>query len=115
MDGERAGTRYKKIKDPRVGKGMLWEDQEDITAITSQEFGNERTHYIYAAVESIPEIGQIHTAQTGRFPVISSRCNKYIMSMYVYDANAIMSTPMKNRTKEKNEQALVPRKSRTPE
>ena len=31
----------KKIKDPRVGKGMLWDDQEDITAIPSQEIGNE--------------------------------------------------------------------------
>ena len=105
MDEERAGTRSTKIKDPRVGKGMLWDDQEDITAIPSQEIGNERTHHIYAAVEPIPETGQIHTDQTGRFPVISSRGNKYIMIMYVYDANAIMSTPMKNRTKESHTEA----------
>ena len=83
MDEERAGTRSTKIKDPRVGKGMLWDDQEDIMAIPSQEIGNERTHHIYAAVKPIPETGKIHTDQTGRFPVISSRGNKYIMIMYV--------------------------------
>jgi len=36
--------------------------------------------------------------QTGKFPCVSSRGNKYLMTVYYYDANAIILQPMKNRT-----------------
>jgi hypothetical protein len=35
-----------------------------------------KTHYVYAATI---DAGQIYTDQTGRFPVVSSKGNKYIM------------------------------------
>jgi hypothetical protein len=35
-----------------------------------------KTQYVYAATI---DVGQIYTDQTGRFPVISSKGNKYIM------------------------------------
>ena len=38
-----------------------------------------------------------YTDQTGRFPYRSSRGNEYIMVMYDYDSNAILTTPLKNR------------------
>jgi hypothetical protein len=38
-----------------------------------------KNHFIYAAVV---DAGQIHTDQTGRFPVISSRGNVSIMVLY---------------------------------
>jgi hypothetical protein len=52
-----------------------------------------KTHCIYAAVL---DAGQIYTDQTGRFPVISSRGNVYIMVLYECDGNAIMAEPIKN-------------------
>ena len=36
--------------------------------------------------------------QTGKFPIISSRGNKYIMVMFVEDANAILAEPLKSRS-----------------
>jgi hypothetical protein len=41
---------------------------------------------VYAATI---DAGQIYTDQTGRFPVVSSKGNKYIMILYDYDSNAI--------------------------
>jgi hypothetical protein len=54
-----------------------------------------KTQYIYAATI---DAGQIYTDQTGRFPVISSKGNKYIMVLYDYDSNAILAQPIKSRT-----------------
>jgi hypothetical protein len=53
-----------------------------------------KTQYVYAATI---DAGQIYTDQTGRFPVVSSKGNKYIMILYVYDNNAILAQPIKYR------------------
>jgi hypothetical protein len=53
------------------------------------------TQYVYAATI---DAGQIYTDQTGRFPVVSSKGNKYIMILYDYDSNAILAQPIKDRT-----------------
>jgi hypothetical protein len=55
-----------------------------------------RTHFVYTKVIEIT--GQIYSDQTGRFPVISSRGNKYIMVVYDYDSRAILAEPIKNRS-----------------
>jgi hypothetical protein len=47
-----------------------------------------KTQFVYAATI---DAGQIYTDQTGRFPVVSSRGNKYIMILYDYDSNAILA------------------------
>jgi hypothetical protein len=52
-----------------------------------------RTHCIYAA---LIDAGKNYTDQTGRFPVITSRGNVYIMLLYEYDGKAIMAEPIKN-------------------
>jgi hypothetical protein len=54
-----------------------------------------KTQCVYAA--SI-DAGQIYADQTGRFPFVSSKCNKYIMVLYDYDINAILAQPIKDRT-----------------
>jgi hypothetical protein len=54
-----------------------------------------KTQFVYTA--TIDE-GQIYTDQTGRFPVVSSKGNKYIMILYDYDSNAILAQPIKDRT-----------------
>ena len=36
--------------------------------------------------------------QTGKFPCTSSKGNRCVMTIYCYDANAILLRPIKNRT-----------------
>jgi hypothetical protein len=55
-----------------------------------------RTHWVYQ--KAIAITGQIYTDQTGRFPVTSSRGNKYLMVVYDYDSNSITAEPMKSRS-----------------
>ena len=38
--------------------------------------------------------GKVFSDQTGRFPITSSRGNKYIMAMYDNDSNTILAEPM---------------------
>jgi hypothetical protein len=40
--------------------------------------------------------GEINTDLTGRFPVMSSRGNKYIFVLYDYNSNAILVEPLQN-------------------
>jgi hypothetical protein len=47
---------------------------------------------------TIEDTGKIYTDQTGRFPVTSSRGNKYILVLYAFDPNAILTEPLKNRS-----------------
>jgi hypothetical protein len=54
-----------------------------------------KTQFVYAATI---DAGQIYTDQTGRFPVVSSKGNKYIMILYDYDSNAILAQLIKDRT-----------------
>jgi hypothetical protein len=54
-----------------------------------------KTQYSYAATI---DAGQMYTDQTGRFPVASSKGNKYIMVLYDYDSNEILAKTIKDRT-----------------
>jgi hypothetical protein len=54
-----------------------------------------KTQFVYAATIYA---GQIYTDQTGRFPVVSSKGNKYIMKLFDYESNAILAQPIKDRT-----------------
>jgi hypothetical protein len=59
----------------------------------------KRTHFVYGAVIDAPTATrQIYTDQTGCFPVISRRGNKYIMVLYDYNSNSILVEPIKNHT-----------------
>lgn len=53
---------------------------------------------MYPAVVDCNPTGQIYTDLTGRFPVQSSKGNKYVFVLYDYDSNAILSEALKNRT-----------------
>jgi hypothetical protein len=54
-----------------------------------------KTQFVYAATI---DADKIYTDQTGRFPVVSSKGNKYIMIVYDYDSNAILAQPIKDQT-----------------
>jgi hypothetical protein len=83
LNQQRQHSRSTKVTDPTVIRAEPDLDQ------------GIKTQYIYA--ETI-DAGQIYTDQTGRFPVVSSKGNKYIMILYDYDRNAIFSQPIKERT-----------------
>jgi hypothetical protein len=76
-------ARSKKVKDPKV---IMTEPALD---------QGIRTQYVNAATI---DAGQIYTDQTGRFPVVSSKGNRYIMILYDYDSNSILAQPIKDIT-----------------
>jgi hypothetical protein len=83
VNQQRQNARTTKIKDAQV-------------LVTEPDIDNGvKTQFVYAATI---DAGQIYTDQTGRFPVVSSRGNKYIMILYDYDSNAILAQPIKDRT-----------------
>jgi hypothetical protein len=44
--------------------------------------------------------GAVHSNLTGRFPIPSGSGNHYILTVYCYDANAILMEPLQNRKAE---------------
>ena len=68
--------------------------QEEQTETYRQDPGNAEKGGNYAAIEYT---GKVYTYQMGQLPVTSSKFNKYIMEMYVYNENSIMTEPHKNR------------------
>jgi hypothetical protein len=83
LNQQRQNARTTKIKDAQL-----------IDSETDQDHGI-KTQFVYAAPI---DAGQIYTDQTGRFPVVSSKRNKYIMILYYYDSNAILAKPIKDIT-----------------
>ena len=47
---------------------------------------------------TVDETHKIYTYQTGKFSMMSSRGNMYVLIMYVYDANAILEEPFERRS-----------------
>ena len=51
----------------------------------------------YVTITPIAETGEVFSDQTGRFPITSSKGNKYIIIMYNYNSNYIPGEAMKFR------------------
>jgi hypothetical protein len=83
LNQQRQNARTTKIKDAQL-----------LDSETDLDHGI-KTQFVYAATI---DAGQIYTDQTHRFPVVSSKGNKCIMIIYDYDSNAILATPIKDRT-----------------
>jgi hypothetical protein len=83
LNQQRQNARTTKIKDAQL-----------LGLDTDQDHGI-KTQYIYAATI---DAGQIYADQKGRFPIISSKGNTYIMVLYDYDSNAILGKPIKDGT-----------------
>jgi hypothetical protein len=67
---------------------------EVITAPETDMVQEDKCHYLYATTL---ETNQIYSDLTGRFPTTSLSGNKYMLILYDYDSNIILSAPMKNR------------------
>jgi hypothetical protein len=83
LNQQKRNARTTKIKDAQL-----------LDSDNDQDHGI-KTQFVYAATI---DAGQIYTDHTGRFPVVSSKGNKYIMILYDYDSNAIFAQPIKDRT-----------------
>jgi hypothetical protein len=76
LNQQRQNARATKIKDTQL-----------LDAKANLDHGI-KTQYVYAATI---DFGHIYMDQTGRFPLVSSKGNKYIMVLYDYDSNAILA------------------------
>jgi hypothetical protein len=63
----------------------------------SQEPNNTRTHVVFPAIITTADLNKSYSDQTGKFPTQSSRGHNYVMVLYDYDSNAILSKPLKTR------------------
>ena len=69
--------------------------ESDVLEFTKND-ENSRTRNVFIKVTGMN--GKLYTDQTERFPVASSRNNKYIMISYDYDSNIINAEYLKSRT-----------------
>ena len=65
-----------------------------------QETNNARTHNLYVTIATSSDIRKYYSDQTGKLPHQSTRGNQYIMILYEYDSNLILSNPIKTRQAE---------------
>ena len=70
-----------------------------------QETNNQPTHNLSTTMWKSSE--RTYSDQTGAFPIQTSRGNKYILIMYVYDANAIMVELIKSHQAKTTNEAWI--------
>ena len=71
---------------------------EDAMSTPAQEPRNEKTHIVF--MTTVEKEGLVASDQTGAFPQISNRGNRYMCIFYIYDCNHIKGVPIKSRKKE---------------
>jgi hypothetical protein len=90
-------------KSDTMGKGHMnqiphniWSTQHAVAEPTPEleMVQEDMCNFMYAV---IMETNQIYTDLTGRFPTTSLSGNKYILILYDYDSNRVLSAPIKNR------------------
>jgi hypothetical protein len=74
----------------------IWSTQPDVVEPTpeSDMVQKDKFKFMYAA---IMETNQIYTDLTGRFPTTSLSGKKYILILYDYDSNSVLSAPVNDR------------------
>jgi hypothetical protein len=70
---------------------------ESLDFSPSQEPHNARTHAAFTTILPATDVQKSYSDQTGKFPLQSSRGYNYVMVLYDYDSNAILSKPLKTR------------------
>ena len=87
-------------------KGHLRADRKNArsTKVQESQATSKRSNEFYA--KTIELNGKVFSDQTGRFPVTSSKGNKYIMVMCDHDSNAILTKPLKSKSATEHLQAI---------
>ena len=87
-------------KSPATIKGHLNQQRKNIRSTKDTSpiptTPEPRSNIIFAS--TIEYTGQIYSDLAGRYPITSSRGNKYLLIIYDYDSNAILAEPLKNRS-----------------
>ena len=74
------------------------EHQPNPMEMPPQEPSNIKTNEVFMSLIEVD--GKLFSDQIGRFPVTSSKGMKYLVILYVYDANAAIAFPIQNRSQE---------------
>ena len=91
---------------PATSKGHMKQIEQNIRSTKSNKtVKNETTNIVYTKTYEITKL--ICSDQTGRFPIASSRGNKYVMIVLDYDSNAILSEPIPSRSQQHLLQAFT--------
>ena len=98
MDQSRANQKSTKPKSKQLGNKNHIELDQDPDFFPTVLARGTSTHNVFTNIISPEPEGQVHTDQTGRFPVPSTNGNNYVMVLYAYDANAILVAPLKSRS-----------------
>ena len=79
-------------KNVRSTKALLHE--MTATEKINKTIARENEYY----AKKVDLTNKIYSDQTGRFPITSSKGNKYIMIIYDHDSNAIIARPLKTKS-----------------
>eukprot|EP00957_Ditylum_brightwellii_P199624 15218256-Ditylum_brightwellii.AAC.1 len=83
--------KQKKVRSTKTNKDI----DENVSKEPVQEENNLKIQHMFVV---ILEEGKVYSDQTGWFLHTSSKGTKYIMVLYVYNANDILTIGLKNRT-----------------
>ena len=84
------------LRSTRTSKTLSNDTTVEMTASPPPSEDDARTNCAYLTLVTIT--GKVATDQTGRFPQTSSLGNKYVMVLFVQDANAILAEPITDRS-----------------
>ena len=99
---QKSSRRTEKEQNSSFSKPLLPPTEEVVGQLQPLDTDTgTRTHSVYCAVEEtqppITLTGKTYSDQTGHFRVDSSSGNKYIMVLYDYDSNAILTAALPNK------------------
>ncbi len=70
----------------------------DDNNVLNDHIDESLTNLVFMVIHDIT--GLVFSNQTGCFPITSNRGHVYLVIFYIYNANFIVSVPIKNRTKQ---------------
>jgi hypothetical protein len=85
----------KNVQSTKIATSLPLATSLDVSP--SQEPNNLRTNVVFAAIMPFTNLRKLYSDQTGKFPVQSSRGYNYVMVLYDFDSNAILSRPAKTK------------------
>ena len=71
--------------------------QQERDSFPLPEFPNSKSYHCFALLTDFNATNKAYGDLTGKFPIESSRGNKYLLIIYDYDSNAILATALQNR------------------
>jgi hypothetical protein len=89
-------TQQKNMQSTKITSDLDMQTSLDFSP--SKEPQNKRTHSAFLTIMKTTDLRKSYSDQTGKFPVQSFCGYNYVMVLYEYDSNAVLSTPLKTRT-----------------